>query len=205
MGISSHLRRGGFSRADGPHRFISNDERYGLNSRDLTEGDIALALQHLFRESGFAFFQHLADTYDRLQPGSQRNLQFAIYRVVSLAKILPPLRVTDDHVGTAHGAQHGSGNLPSVCALFFPEHVLPANSNLCVTQGLHHRRQAYIRRAESDIIARVVFYKRKKCGDELTREIGSFAHLPVGGNQFSTHKKAISTWQLAINKPNLDY
>ena len=56
--------------------------------------------------TGFALTQRFADAQNRYQPGLLRAQKLAGDQIIVLAKVLATLRVTNDHVATAHIHQH---------------------------------------------------------------------------------------------------
>src|SRR5437016_12840725 len=88
----------------------------------------------------------------------------------------------------ANGMQHGCGDFSCIGAFSFPEDILPANPKLASTNSFYHRGQTDIRRAEDNLIPRMVLYQWQEGRDEVARSIGRLIHLPVGGDELFSHE-----------------
>src|SRR5205823_14392014 len=100
--------------------------------------------------------------------------------------------VTDDYMGAAQRPQHGRGNLAGVCTLFFPIHVLSAYMYVASMHGCNHGGQADKGRAQDDLIPPMIVHQRKKGGDKVFRLWWRLVHLPVGGDEFFSHRRGDS-------------
>ncbi len=124
------------------------------------KGSHTLPSQHIVRKTGFAFFEHLAHATDRREMGFQRGFQPQVHRVVGFAKVLPPLRMSDDDVGHTQRQQHRCRGFTRESSLRLPVRVLTANRHLRALRRFQRNRQVNVRRANHDLVARVAGNQR---------------------------------------------
>ncbi len=105
--IDCNLRRGGLAGADGPHRLIRNDDGRGGFGRDCPQSAPRSASSNLRSLACFALCKHFANANNWNNAVLQRGMQLLVDDLVGLGKILPPLRVADQRMRSAHGQQAG--------------------------------------------------------------------------------------------------
>src|SRR5438552_18345655 len=85
------LRRRGASSANGPDRFVSNDDTVEVRGCQPAETADYLLADYVLGLTAIALLKRLADTYDHTQPGRDARLSFATDQVIVLKVVLSSL------------------------------------------------------------------------------------------------------------------
>src|SRR5713101_2345276 len=94
----------------------------------------------------------------------------------------------DEDVAAAGLSQHPGRDFPGERAFFFPEEVLPGDSNpgtACRLNGGRYRGEGW---RDNDVAVFGVSYERCKRGEEGARLRLRLIHLPIAGNDAAPHK-----------------
>src|SRR6185437_10159106 len=187
VGLGCHLGSRGFACPNRPHRLIGNNDRLALRSCHTLKGLAHLPQQDLFHLPALALGQHLANANDRLQLMLERRQQFLVHRLVSLAKVLPPLRVAQNHMRHANRLQHHGRSLARKRALVDKVHILRARRNVRSRNRGNHHGERCVRRAKHNFVPVMVRNQRQKRMHKLLRLRRSLKHLPICCYDFLPH------------------
>src|SRR6266567_7337303 len=110
------LRRRGASSANGPDRFVSNDDTVEIRGCQPTETADYLLADYVLCLTAIALVKSLADAYDHTQAGGDARLSFATDQMIVLKVVLSSLGMSDDHMRATGIAQHERCNLSRECA-----------------------------------------------------------------------------------------
>ena len=179
--LVSLIRRSGLAGADGPYRLISDDHILQLFLADALQSDLGLHADHLKGDTLLTLLQHLTNAKDHFQPIVQGSAHTLVHGLVGLAKILAALTVADDHIGHAHGLQHGSGHLSSESTFLCPMAVLSAHLNIGAFGGVQGSLQIH-KGCTDDYIAIRVCHQGFHLLQQSSGLCGGVVHFPVAGN-----------------------
>ena len=180
-------RRGGFARADRPHRFVGDDRAGECLGAGLLEDRGELGLDPVFGLARFALVQRLAHAQHRHQSGVLGCEELAGDHGVVLGVMLAALGMPDQAVAGADIDQHRGRHLAGVGALFVGAHVLGAELQATALEGLDQFADVGQRRHHYDIDAG----RRQSCGDgghQFGGEGPGAVQLPVSGDDLATHE-----------------
>src|SRR6266403_3472717 len=114
----------------------------------------------------------------------QRGFQLQINRVVRFAKVLSPLRVTDNYVSATNRGEHGWRNLPGERAFISPVNVLGSDCDRRPFRRLQRRLKSHVRRTDNNLITFMAPHQRQKFAEEFLGLRWVLVHLPVRSDQF---------------------
>src|SRR5881227_1249024 len=92
------LRRRGTSSADGPDRFVSNDDTVEVRGCQPGQTPDNLLFDRIEGLSLIALFKCFADTNDDTQSGGQPSVCFLADNLIDLKKVLSPFGMPDNHM-----------------------------------------------------------------------------------------------------------
>src|ERR1700756_4940352 len=153
-----------------------------------------MTTQDIVGHAGLALFEYFAHAADRSESRFQRGFQPQVHRVVGLAEVLPPLRVSDDDMIHSPRQQLANRYFTRKGAFFLPMHVLRADRHVRPFRRVQSCGNIQERRADDDLVARVSGHERKEVAEEVARLVRSLVHLPVGSHYFFSHEFAFSIW-----------
>src|SRR5207253_501217 len=110
------LRRRGASSADGPDRFVSNDDTVEIRGCQPTQTPDNLLFDSIEGLSLIALLEGFTDTNDCCQSGGQRGLGLLADNMIGLKKVLPSFRMSDNHMRTTGVVNHESSDFTRVRA-----------------------------------------------------------------------------------------
>src|SRR5438876_6319663 len=131
------LRRRGASGANGPDRFVSNDDTVEVRGCQPAEASDYLLADYILGLTTFSLLKRLADTYDHPQPGSDARLSFATDQVIVLQIVLSSLGVPDDHMRATSVPKHEGRDLARECPFApFSRAILRSNFDVRAFQTI---------------------------------------------------------------------
>jgi hypothetical protein len=176
------LRRGGLARANRPDRFVGDDGFNHLFPGQSGEAAAHLRFENFFHLAAFAFRQRFADADNRLERRAVGGLRLFGDERVRLLLILPPLAVAEDDVTHGKFLEHAGADFAGERAEIILAHVLRAEAQVGIENGLGHLAQRGEGRSNDNVnllhareFALEVAYQRKRLGD-------GFVHFPVACN-----------------------
>src|SRR2546421_6674590 len=113
------LRRRGTSSANGPDRFVSNDDTGEIGGCQPAQTAVNLRFYDIERLSLITLLQSFADADDRDQSSFERSLGFLTNHLIVFEVILPSLRMPNNNVRTPCILNHERGHFTSERALSF--------------------------------------------------------------------------------------
>src|SRR5208282_2425419 len=153
VGVGGHLRGCGLSGADGPDRFIGDDQAGRFFGGDFVERAETLAAQDVVGESGFAFFENFAHADDGDESGFEGGLELEVYGVVGLAEVLAAFGMSDDDVGYPNCHQHAGADFAGIGAFGLPVDVLRADGYVRALSRMDGGVQRKVGWADDDFVA----------------------------------------------------
>ena len=145
-----------------------------------------MVFDHRLGAAGFPLCKGFSDTDDRPQTCLERCLDLLIDRLVCLVEIGALLAVADDDIGDPGALEHVARDLACKCTFLFPVNILSAQHDVRASDDLVDRGQADIGRA-NDHLGGCAFggCHNLFCQGHGLRDV--LVHLPVAGDNFSTH------------------
>ena len=171
--------RGVLPGADGPDRFVGNNGFLHLADRQSGQTLAQLRPHHQFRPARFALRQCFAHANDRLERSGVRGQRLLRDQLVSLLLILTPFRVAENDVPHRKFLEHTGSDFARVSAEIVLTHVLRAEADIGVENGLGNITQRGKRRADDDIDFLDVAELALEAVYEIERLRDGLVHLPV--------------------------
>src|SRR5436305_12256867 len=119
------LRRRGASSANGPDRFVSNDDTVEIRGCQPAETADYLLADYVLGLTAVALLESLADAYDHTQAGGDACLGFATDQMIVLQVVLSSLGMPDDHMRALGIAHHDGCNFAGESAFAFLSREIP--------------------------------------------------------------------------------
>src|SRR5947208_1673296 len=104
------LRRRGASSADGPDRFVSNDDTVEVRGCQPGQTPDNLLFDRIEGLSLIALLKCFADTNDYTQSGGQPSVCFLADNLIDLKKVLSPFGMPDNHMRATGIVHHESSD-----------------------------------------------------------------------------------------------
>src|SRR5439155_4171122 len=99
--FGSNFRGGRAPGADRPYRLVSDNDMGKRRFGQPAQADADLPADDFNSLSGIAFREYLSHAYDCIQATANRSKCLLFHGLIGFSKILPPLGVTDDRIGTS--------------------------------------------------------------------------------------------------------
>ena len=189
VNLGDLIERGGQARADGPDRFISDDEillramarRSGLiaaqRGPQLLPHDIQRAPHH-------AVFSCFADTEDDRKVVVMRGLHLGTDHHIGFLMVLTAFRMAENHPCRPGVAQHFGRNVACMRARGLGMAILPADLERRACSLFRHAGDQCRGRADQHFSAFGRGMGRDQ-GEGLIQIVGCAVHLPVAGCEFT--------------------
>src|SRR5437773_945902 len=137
MSCGGNFRGRCAARADGPNRFVRNQNTGELVRGQRAGASAELAAEHLFGKTSVAVLLRFSQANNRRDATSQRHQGLLGDIVIRLTKKLAALGVADDDVAAAGFGKHGSGNFACEGAFLAPGHVLTGDGDAGAFRGFY--------------------------------------------------------------------
>src|SRR2546429_77334 len=186
------LRRRGASSANGPDRFVSNDDTVEIRGCQPTEAADYLLADYVLGLTAIALLKSLADAYDHTQPGGDARLGFATDQMIVLKVVLSSLGMPDDHMRAPGIAHHERCNFAGESAFaFLSRAILRRNFDIGSFETIRDALQGR-KHWRDDYFAMVgISYQRLQSHGRGDRVTNGLVHFPVSSNDRFTHKRIV--------------
>src|SRR3989440_4041922 len=188
MSCRGNFRGRRAARADGPNRFVCNQ-----NTGELVRGQRAgaaaeLAAEHLFGKASLAVLLRFSQANNGREAASQRHQGLLGDIVIRLTKKLAALGVADDDVAATGFGKHEGGNFAGEGAFLAPGDVLTSDGDAGAFRGFDSGAYCGERRGDDDVAVLCAGNERKGRGEKRASGRERFVHFPVAGDYAASHE-----------------
>ncbi len=185
MHLFGLVRRRRFPRADGPNRFIGDDDSGDIFFFEASDRFVTLRLDHIKMFLRVPRREGFPDTDDRNEAVFQSRLHFFVDQDIILLKILAAFGVAKNDIAATGILEHGRRDLARERAFRSAIHVLCAEVDRCIVQDLGNFAERGKRRADHDRDIRNRVRGRFERLHERDGLGGRLIHFPVPCDQRS--------------------
>ena len=177
---------GGTTCADGPDRLVGDYALERLLHREAIESGGDLPLYHAEGLARLVLSKVLADANYGRDAVPKGGFDLLAHVLVRFVEILPALGMAQDDV-SAPALDHERGDLAGVRSFVLPEHVLRAQEEGCAVEQVGEGLDGSEGRADHHVHALDHVKVFEHGIHKLERLIGGLVHLPVTGDDGSSH------------------